>query len=234
MAQHSDMLLKPLVAAWYSWRRSRSMIVAPSAERNKEPIKEVLSRYEPFKSGEEARCLAIASGSGQHCAHFARAFPRVVFQPTEYAGGSPGPEAPPYGDLRKVFASIEAHAHGLDNVRAPAELDASADKWAVAGAFDAVICCNVMHIAPWAVAEGILRGSAAAGATLFAYGPFAVDGAHVSDSNEAFDARLKAQNAAWGVRDTADVAARAKVHGYDLAAVEAMPANNRLLVFTRR
>lgn len=227
------MLLKPLVAAWYSWRRSRSMIVSPSAERNKGPIAEVLARYEPFASGAEARCLEIASGSGQHVAHLARTFPRVSFQPTEYAGGSPGPEAPPYGDLTAVFASIAAHAHGLDNVLEPLALDAAADPWAAAGAFDAVVCCNVMHIAPWAVAEGILRGSAAAGATLFAYGPFAVDGEHVSESNEAFDARLRAQDEAWGVRDTADVAARAEAHGYALADVVPMPANNRLLVFTR-
>ncbi|KAH8093519.1 DUF938-like protein [Aureococcus anophagefferens] len=199
------MLLKPLVAAWYSWRRSRSMIVSPSAERNKQPIAEVLARYEPFASGAEARCLEIASGSGR---------------------------APPYGDLAAVFASIEAHAHGLDNVLEPLALDAAADRGA-AGAFDAVVCCNVMHIAPWAVAEGILRGSAAAGATLFAYGPFAVGGAHVSESNEAFDARLRAQDEAWGVRDTADVAARAEAHGYALADVVPMPANNRLLVFTR-
>ena len=129
-------------------------------------------------------------------------------------------------------SQIAFHPGSRTNV-CSARLDAAADPWAAAGAFDAVVCCNVMHIAPWAVAEGILRGSAAAGATLFAYGPFAVDGAHVSESNEAFDARLRAQDEAWGVRDTADVAARAEAHGYALADVVPMPANNRLLVFTR-
>ena len=42
------------------------MQCAPSADRNKEPIAAVLSKYAPFAGGKPASLLEVASGTGQH------------------------------------------------------------------------------------------------------------------------------------------------------------------------
>jgi SAM-dependent methyltransferase len=216
------------------------MQCAPSAERNKEPIAEVLAKYEPFAGSMPATVLEIASGTGQHAAHLAARFSHCVWQPTEFAGGSAGPEAPAYGDLSPVFASIVAHCGGMKNVRPPLALDASSAEWPepiASATFDAIFACNVLHISPFAVTEGLLAGASrllAAGGLLAVYGPFMVDGAHTSDSNAAFSERLKSQNAAWAVRDSTAIAELARTqHGLELVAREAMPANNFVLIFRK-
>ena len=214
---------------------------APSAERNREPIAQVLARHAPFALPPErmASCLEIASGTGQHVAFFASRFGHVTFQPTEFSGGSAGPEAPAYGSLSPVFDSILAHSGGMANVLPPCELDAAAAEWTVEDAdvrWDAVYACNVCHISPYSVSEGLFAGAGrvlAPDGALFIYGPFMVDGQHTAPSNEAFDQRLRAQNPTWGVRDTATLAELAKSHGLIMEAREEMPANNFVLVFRK-
>jgi len=223
-------------------RARPKMQTAPSAERNKEPIALVLAKYPPFSGSQQTSCLELASGTGQHAAHFASRFPHVTFQPSEYAGGSSGPEAAAYGTLSPVFASIVAHTGGMANVLRPIELDAAADTWPVeadaACAWNAVYACNVCHISPWRVTEGLLRGASRvlspSNGHAFIYGPFKINGQHTAASNEAFDMRLRAQNAEWGVRDAAEVAEVAAAHGLSLVATEEMPANNFVLVFKRQ
>lgn len=222
--------------AWLS-----RMQCAPSADRNKAPIAAVLAKYAPFAGSKPATLLEVASGTGQHAAHLATEFPHIVWQPTEFAGGSAGPESPAYGDLSPVFASVVAYTSGMENVRPPLALDASAGSWPApieSAAFDAIFACNILHIAPYAVTEGLLAGAARllvpGSGVLCVYGPFMVDGEHTSDSNAAFSERLKAQNGAWGVRDATAVAETARAqHGLELVAREEMPANNFMLVFRK-
>ena len=228
------------------WRRvllafaSGSMRTAPSADRNKGPIGDVLARHPPFSTpAQPARCLEIASGTGQHVAHFATLFPHVMFQPTEYDGGSAGPEAPAYGDLGPVFASIAAHCVGLRNVEPGASLDAAAATWGAVetSRYGAIVACNVLHISPYSVSEGLFDGARRIlepGGMLFVYGPFKVDGVHTSDSNAAFDERLRSQNAAWGVRNTAELQVLAEAAGLELIERAQMPANNLCLIFRKR
>ena len=216
---------------------------APSAERNKGPISDVLAKHAPFASAaERVCCLEIASGTGQHVAHFATRFPHVTFQPTEYAGGSAGPEEPAYGSLSPIFSSIVAHSGGMANVLPPCELDAAAASWSVETTspgvqWDAVYACNICHISPYDVSEGLFAGAGRLlrpNGALFIYGPFMVDGQHTAPSNEAFDQRLRSQNAAWGVRDATVLASLAASHGLAMEAREEMPANNFILVFRKR
>ena len=216
---------------------SGKMRHAPSADRNKGPISDALKRYPPWSEAASSNCLELASGTGQHAAFLARSYPAVTMWPTEY-GGSASPESSAH-DTSEVFASIVAYCSGLPNVRRPVELDAGAATWPdeiESNRFQAVYACNVCHISPFAVTEGLLRGAArvlAPGGGLFIYGPFKVNGKHTAESNEAFDARLRANDAAWGVRDSTELELLGEPLGLRLVERVPMPANNFLLYFVR-
>lgn len=193
---------------------------APSAVRNRAPILDVLRRHLP----ERGLVLEVASGSGEHVMHFAQAFPGLDFQPSDAD--------------RQAHASIDAWRAeaGLQNVRPAIALDAAAEAWPISAA-DAVLCINMIHIAPWNSAAGLVRGAAAllrADCMLYLYGPFRRDGAHTAPSNAAFDRSLRMQNPDWGVRDLEAVAALAASHGFAAPIVEAMPANNLSLIFRKQ
>ena len=145
-------------------------------------------------------------------------------------------------DIDAVFRSIGAHCEGLDNVLPPIELDAAAEHWGAVieesgPRLDAILACNLLHIAPYCVTEGVFRGAGRllkpGAGHLIVYGPFMVDGMHTSPSNEAFDSRLVSQNADWGVRCATQLTALAVLYG--LAPIERipMPTNNFMLVFRK-
>lgn len=193
---------------------------APAAERNKEPILAVLVRELPAVGD----VLEIASGTGQHAAHFARALPRLTWQPSD-----PDPQA-------RASIGAWADAAKLGNLRAPLALDVHRHPWPVSGV-DAVVCINMLHIAPWSAAIALFEGAARilpAGGLLFLYGPYRVHGAHTGPGNVAFDRSLRAQDPDWGVRDVDDVEAAANAAGFDLGETVAMPADNLALVLRRR
>ncbi len=190
-------------------------IAAPAAARNREPILAVLRRVLPSRG----RVLELASGSGEHAVHFAAGLPGIVFQPSD-----------PDAARRASIAAYAADA-GLPNLLAPIDVDAAAPWPAVAA--DAVLCINMIHIAPWAAAEGLVRGAAGLGAMLVTYGPYRRHGRHTAPSNAAFDVDLRARNPAWGIRDLEAVAGLAAAHGYAPPEIVAMPANNFILVFRR-
>lgn len=189
---------------------------APAAARNRDAILAVLRRVLPASG----LVLEVASGTGEHCAHFAAALPGVTFQPTE-------PEA-------EGRASCDAWCGSLANVRPALPLDVMAADWPVPRA-DAVLCINMAHIAPWAATHGLLRGAARrlrTSAPLVLYGPWILPGVETAPSNLEFDASLRARDPDWGLRRLEDLVAAA---GSDFAAPEviAMPANNVTLVLRR-
>ncbi len=101
---------------------------------------------------------------------------------------------------------------------------------------NAVVCNNMIHIAPWAASEGLMRGAARtlrAGGVLYLYGPYKIDGRHTAQSNEEFDAWLRGQNADWGIRDLGEVKELAARHGLTLAETVPMRANNLSVIFRR-
>ncbi len=165
--------------------------------------------------------LEVASGTGEHVAHFASALPGLDWQPTDL-------------DAERR-ASIDAWVDGLANVRPALPLDAMAPTWPVARA-DAVLCINMIHIAPAAATDGLIDGAASVlgpGGVLILYGPFRRAGLALEASNAAFDADLRARNPAWGLRVLEEVAGLAAKAGFGPPEVEAMPANNLLVVFKR-
>ena len=170
--------------------------------------------------------LEIGSGSGEHAICFAKALRKLVWLPSDPDAAS--------------RASIEAWiaTEGLANVRAPVAIDVRGGVWGVEddAPFDAMISLNMVHIAPWEAALGLLAGAGRLlrpNGVLFFYGPFMVGGAHTAASNAAFDADLKRRELRWGVRDVDDLVGEAAPQGLELREVVAMPANNFSLIFVK-
>ena len=192
---------------------------APAVARNREPILAVLRRVLPSTG----LVLEVASGSGEHAAFFAAALPQLTWQPS-----APDPRA---------RASIAAFRDtgAAPNLLPPLDLDVIAAAWPVTGAA-AVVCINMIHIAPWSACEGLVAGAAHAllpGGVLYLYGPYKEEGRHTAPSNAAFDADLRARDPRWGVRDLGAVAALARRGGFAHEETVTMPVNNRSLVFRR-
>ena len=209
-------------------RRNDGRLDAPAFHRNHQAIRDVLERYLTGKSG---GALEVGSGTGQHIVEFARQFPEITWWPSDLNDNH--------------LASIEAWRRhsGLANIRSARRLDVSDPAWGDAmkgedgrGELLAVFCANVIHIAPWQVAEGLIAGAGRAlrhGGMLFLYGPFKRGGKHMADSNVAFDASLRQRNREWGVRDVDDVEKLADRAGLSLIDIAEMPANNLTLVLRR-
>ncbi len=193
---------------------------APATQRNREPILAVLRDVFP-KAG---KVLEIASGSGEHAVHFARAFPALQWQPTD-----------PADDARTSIDAWVA-AEGVGNILPALPLDAAGDNWPVAQA-DAIVCINMIHISPWEATLGLMRGAARVlpeGAPLFLYGPYRREGHVIEPSNAAFDESLRSRDPRWGLRLLEDVSACADENGLALREVIEMPANNLSVVFMKR
>jgi hypothetical protein len=198
---------------------------APATQRNREPILGVLRRVLPPAGA----VLEIASGTGEHAAWFAAQLPSLVFQPSD-----PKPE-------QRASCAAWVAASALPNLRAPLALDTTAADWEASAGIPsrlaAIVCINMIHIAPWSAALGLLRGAGnilGAGSVLFLYGPFQRSGRHTAASNEAFDRSLRAQNPEWGVRDLETFLAAADTAGFALEEVVEMPVNNLCVILRRR
>jgi Protein of unknown function (DUF938) len=192
---------------------------APATARNRQPILAVLREVLP----PEGTVLEVASGTGEHVVHFARALPGLRWQPSD-----------PSAEARESIAAWSA-AEAATNVLAPLALDAAGPDWPIAQA-DAVLCINMIHISPWAASQGLMRGAAGilpAGAPLVLYGPYRRAGRELEPSNAAFDESLKQRNPAWGLRLLEDVIELAADCGFGLGSVIEMPVNNLAVVFRR-
>ncbi len=198
---------------------------APATERNQGPILDVLHRVLP----PHGTVLEVASGTGQHAVAFAAALPGVTWQPTDA-----DPTA--LDSIRAWAADAGQGGAGLTNLAPPLPLDAAdTAPWPVARA-DAVVCINMIHIAPWEACQGLMRGAGAVlpdGGVLVLYGPYRLDGRHTAPSNAAFEDWLKAQDPRFGVRDLDAVRAEAAANGLTLAEIVEMPANNLMVVFRK-
>ncbi|MEE2643976.1 MAG: DUF938 domain-containing protein [Myxococcota bacterium] len=195
---------------------------SPAAERNLEPI---WTEIEPWLPAQGC-LLELASGSGQHLAHFALRRPSLTFLPSD-----PDPSA------RQSVEAWRAQA-AANNLEPPIALDLTCASWSEAlPPIDAALAVNLIHIAPWVVTEQLFIGLSQhlpAGAPLFTYGPYRVAGEPFAPSNVAFDASLRARDPRWGVRALDAVQSVAEATGFHLEARTALPANNFLLRWRHR
>jgi SAM-dependent methyltransferase len=201
---------------------------AAAFHRNHQAISALLQQFLAGKSGD---VVEVGSGTGQHVVDFAHRLPVVTWWPSDLNE-----------QHLKSIAAWRAHA-GLPNVPPPLRIDLSDPAWCPQmhdgsgpGELLAVFCANVIHIAPWRVAEGLFAGAGRylrADGRLFLYGPFKRGGKHTALSNAVFDSSLRDGNAEWGVRDVEAVEKLAASAGLRLCEIAEMPANNLTLVFER-
>ena len=201
---------------------------APAFHRNHGAIRAVL---QPFLAGESGDVVEAGSGTGQHVVDLARHFPEIIWWPSDLND-----------QHLKSIAAWRAHA-GLANIRPPLRIDLSDPAWCLemhdgSGPANllAVFCANVIHIAPWRVAEGLFAGAGRylrEAGRLFLYGPFKRGGKHTAMSNAVFDTSLREGNPEWGVRDVEALEELAAGAGLVLIEAIEMPANNLTLVFER-
>ncbi len=192
-------------------------LISPSAARNAGPILTVLEGIAP----PTGRALEIASGTGEHVLHFAHAMPDIVWQPSDL-----DPER---------LASIEdwARDHYGDNLLSPIQLDVSVPGWAMAhDPFDLVVLINLLHLISDVAARVVLDGIAEAledGGAAMIYGPFLRDGRTTSDGDEAFHAKIQADNPEAGYKDIDEIMSYLQELGFEVTSQE-MPANNIAII----
>ncbi len=192
---------------------------AESCQQNRGPILEVLRA----ELTDKARLLEIGSGTGQHAVYFAGEFPQLVWQTS---------------DVAAMHAGIQAWLDeaALVNIMPPLTLDVCGNQWPQAS-YDAVFSANTAHIMSWPQVRCFINGVGGvlqAGGVFCLYGPFNYNGQYTSDSNARFDAWLKSRDPLSGVRDFEALDELAREAGLVLKRDYAMPANNRMLVWSKR
>jgi len=189
-----------------------------ACERNKDPILEVLR----IRLAGRSQVLEIGSGTGQHAAYFARALEHMIWHPTEQLAY--------LADLTE-----RVKLEGSHNLRVPTLLDVRQAVWPVRSV-DAVFTANTLHIMSWAEVAALFQGVGnvlAPGGVLCIYGPFRYAGRYTSDSNQEFDRMLQERDPHSGLRDIQAITPLAAQYGLRLDADHDLPANNRLLIYTR-
>lgn len=199
--------------------QSGARLFSPTAGRNKEPISQVISEY----IARGARVLEIASGTGEHGAFMCGIRPDIIWQPSD-----------PNAESR---ASQDDWARDCAARMLPSlEIDTMQPDWPDRlTAFDVIYCANMIHIAPWEAALGLVSGAAKllkTGSNFILYGPF-IEGGETAQSNLQFDLSLKSRNPDWGVRNLDDVKHIFSEAGFTHSARIVMPKENRTLIFTK-
>ena len=198
-------------------------LYAPATARNRDVILDLLKQHHPGSG----TLLEVASGTGEHAACMAGHFPKADWLPSDLEGDK--------------IQSINAWAResGNKNILPAVRFDVLADdmiKLTASQPLMSVMAANLIHIAPWVVAETLIAKAGKAlpsGGMLFLYGPFKRNGKHTAPSNESFDASLKSRDIAWGVRDLEAVEKLATDGGFHKPAVIEMPANNLSVIFRK-
>jgi cyclopropane fatty-acyl-phospholipid synthase-like methyltransferase len=192
---------------------------SPSCERNQEPILEVLKEN---IHQEDRRILEIGAGTGQHAIHFAPHFPQVEWFPTDLSTKLSG--------MKQWFNEA-----GIPNIQKPTTLDVSKDDFPKVK-FDVVFTANTFHIMYWKDCKSFMKllgHRLREGSRAIFYGPFKYAGEFTSPSNAQFDQSLKASDPLTGIRAFEDVNSNMLKNGFELVHDYEMPANNRMLVYSR-
>ena len=195
--------------------------VNPSAERNRDPILQVLKSN--LSSDSELKCLEIASGSGTHVGYFAQHLPNILWQPSDYE--------------EENLPSLRAYKSEQENILDPLIIDVSKSIELNNFHPDFMLCINMIHISPWECTLGLLANAGQmlkTGGKLITYGPYKVNGVLEPESNRSFDRSLQGMNFLWGIRDIKDIETEAAREGLEMTNIIEMPANNKMLILEKK
>lgn len=191
---------------------------APSAVRNSRPLIEALQARLPLRG----RVLELASGTGQHAAAFAAAFPALDWTPSDVDPG------------QQDSIAAWRRESGLGNFAEPLTIDV-ANQWPVAGGHvQVVLTINLLHLIPELFVSRLFeeaRRVLSDGGRMIVYGPFLRGSSYASDGDRAFDCSLRARDPAIGYKSVEAVSDEALAAGFTPIARDSMPANNLLLTF---
>ena len=193
-------------------------LYSASAARNAPFILEVLSQYLPDKG----KVLEIASGTGQHCTFFAKAFCNLEWQPSEI---NP-----------KRLDSIQAYIKERNqvNINMPLSLDATAENWAKEiDAYNVIIAINFFHLISNKEMKILIRESSLALQTnsyFVIYGPFMRGGEFTSDQDIKFHTSLIECDPDIGYKDDFDILDEIEANNLSPEAIIEMPSNNLMFI----
>ena len=195
---------------------------APAAARNAMPILKVLKELLP----EKCSVLEIGSGTGQHSVIFSEGINCLKWIPSDIDASN--------------FESITEWAQTAANniPSSPRLIDASQSDWCLTGGdnIDVIVSINVIHISPWSVTKGILKGAQKflpKDGFLYFYGPFIQNNVPTAAGNIAFDNSLRERHEDWGLRNLNEVEKLANKHALRLDRIVKMPSNNLSVFFTK-
>ncbi|VIO89787.1 Kelch motif family protein [Brugia malayi] len=222
--------LKTTILYFCNTHRTFSMLCTPAAERNKQPILDILKQYIDNQS---RTLLEIASGSGQHVCYFAPHFPNVLFQPSDM-------------DDRYVKSiNLYIDHFKLCNVKQALKIDVRNDisSWNLPIEFqpeqiDYLLSINMIHISSNAAVDALFKRAGSLLSSkhglLITYGPYATNGEITPQSNIDFHRSLLSTNPEWGLRDINLLNEKAAISGLYVQKVHDMPANNKMIIFGRQ
>ena len=197
----------------------------PATQRNKIFIGDALSKI-PLKKG---FVLEIGSGSGEHGVEFQKRFPEIIWQTSD----------PELEHRKSIISWIDYEKLNIKMPK-PLEIDVLKTPWSIPrqllDTLQVIISINMIHIAPWECTKSLFRESGKLlnfGKFLILYGPFKIEGKHISETNELFDKSLKIQNNDWGVRNLEEVNKEAIINGFQQKQCIHMPANNLTLIYKK-
>jgi cyclopropane fatty-acyl-phospholipid synthase-like methyltransferase len=190
-----------------------------AVNRNKEPILKILK--EVFTE-DNKRVFEIGAGTGEHAVHFAKYFKDVIWTTSDVTSNH-----------KQIRSTLDASK--LSNVRGPLQFEVGTDDFPKY-TYDIVFTANTFHIMSWKQCKNLMKilgTRLREGSQVVIYGPFNYDGKFTSTSNELFDKSLKEVDASRGIRSFEDINKNMAKNGFELFKDYEMPANNRILVFTR-
>ena len=178
---------------------SSSKIEAPAAERNKEPIWQVLqAKVLPLvrqasvvpkdDSQDTLRILEIAAGTGVHTLYFSQ---QLLEQSIPYLWYPTDPEV---SSLASIQAYLQDDKRVQDYVKTPSFLTLTPDGILETNSVLAelmrdkaniILTINMIHVAPWSITTGLIKAANSLlkpGGILFLYGPFRVQGTYVESN----------------------------------------------------
>lgn len=193
--------------------------IETACDRNQGPILEVLKEV---ISPDNRKLFEIGSGTAQHAIFMAPHFPDITWTTS---------------DVLSNNKNIKHHLEkaNIPNIKGPFEFEVGKDEFPRVP-FDLVFTANTFHIMSWKDCKILMKffgNRLREGSQVIIYGPFNYDGEFTSESNAEFDRTLKERNPQSGIRAFEDVNNNMIKRGFALFKDYEMPANNRMLVYTK-